>query len=160
MRPDRIIVGECRGPEALDMLQAMNTGHDGSMSTLHANNPRDGLGRLETLVLLAGTELPSRAIRSQITSAVNVIVQTERLRGGARKVVSIAEVMGIVEGEIALQEIFVFNQVGVTPDGRAVGYHTATGTKSVFQKHFLSNGVQMPDAMFTPAQQPPTEQLY
>ena len=160
MRPDRIIVGECRGPEALDMLQAMNTGHDGSMSTLHANNPRDGLGRLETLVLLAGTELPSRAIRSQITSAVNVIVQTERLRGGARKVVSIAEVMGIVEGEIALQEIFVFNQVGVTPDGRAVGYHTATGTKSIFQQHFLSNGVQMPEAMFVPAKQPPTEQLY
>src|SRR5258706_2678738 len=160
MRPDRIIVGECRGPEALDMLQAMNTGHDGSMRTLHANNPRDAVNRLETLVLLAGTDLPSRAIRSQITSAVNVIVQTERLRGGARKVVSIAEVMGMVEGEIALQEIFAFNQVGVTPDGRAVGYHTATGTKSIFQKHFQSNGVQMPDAMFAPAQQPPTEQLY
>jgi pilus assembly protein CpaF len=160
MRPDRIIVGECRGPEALDMLQAMNTGHDGSMSTLHANNPRDGLGRLETLVLLAGTELPSRAIRSQITSAVNVIVQTERLRGGARKVVSIAEVMGLVEGEIALQEIFRFNQVGVTPDGRAVGYHSATGTGSIFKKHFVSNGVHMPDSMFAVTTQPPAEQLY
>jgi len=160
MRPDRIIVGECRGPEALDMLQAMNTGHDGSMSTLHANNPRDGLGRLETLVLLAGTELPSRAIRSQITSAVNVIVQTERLRGGARKVVSIAEVMGLVEGEIALQEIFVFHQVGVTPDGRAVGYHTATGTRSIFNKHFVSNGVQMPDSMFAVTSEPAAEQLY
>ena len=159
MRPDRIIVGECRGPEALDMLQAMNTGHDGSMSTLHANNPRDGLGRLETLVLLAGTELPSRAIRSQITSAVNVIVQTERLRGGARKVVSIAEVMGMVEGEIALQEVFVFHQVGVTPDGRAVGYHSATGTKSTFQAHFASNGVKLPEAMFVPIDQPPAEQL-
>jgi pilus assembly protein CpaF len=159
MRPDRIIVGECRGPEALDMLQAMNTGHDGSMSTLHANNPRDGLGRLETLVLLAGTELPSRAIRSQITSAVNVIVQTERLRGGARKVVSIAEVMGMVDGEIALQEIFVFHQVGVTPDGRAIGYHSATGTKSIFQAHFLSNGVTLPDSMFVPTNQPPEEQL-
>jgi pilus assembly protein CpaF len=159
MRPDRIIVGECRGPEALDMLQAMNTGHDGSMSTLHANNPRDGLGRLETLVLLAGTELPSRAIRSQITSAVNVIVQTERLRGGARKVVSIAEVMGLVEGEIAMQEVFVFNQVGVTPDGRAVGYHTATGTKSIFQAHFASNGVKLSDSMFAPTNQPPAEQL-
>jgi len=159
MRPDRIIVGECRGPEALDMLQAMNTGHDGSMSTLHANNPRDGLGRLETLVLLAGTELPSRAIRSQITSAVNVIVQTERLRGGARKVVSIAEVMGLVEGEIALQEVFVFHQVGVTPDGRAVGYHSATGTKSIFQAHFVSNGVKLPDSMFVPTDQPPAEQL-
>ena len=159
MRPDRIIVGECRGPEALDMLQAMNTGHDGSMSTLHANNPRDGLGRLETLVLLAGTELPSRAIRSQITSAVNVIVQTERLRGGARKVVSIAEVMGLAEGEIAMQEVFVFNQVGVTPDGRAVGYHSATGTKSIFQAHFVSNGVKLSDSMFVPTNQPPAEQL-
>jgi pilus assembly protein CpaF len=159
MRPDRIIVGECRGPEALDMLQAMNTGHDGSMSTLHANNPRDGLGRLETLVLLAGTELPSRAIRSQITSAVNVIVQTERLRGGARKVVSIAEVMGLVDGEIALQEVFSFHQVGVTPDGRAVGYHSATGMKSVFQAHFVSNGVKLSDSMFVPTNQPPQEQL-
>jgi pilus assembly protein CpaF len=160
MRPDRIIVGECRGPEALDMLQAMNTGHDGSMSTLHANNPQDGLGRLETLVLLAGTELPSRAIRSQITSAVNVIVQTERLRGGTRKVVSIAEVKGIVDGEITLQEVFVFHQVSVTPDGRAVGYHTATGVKSIFEKHFLTNGVQLHASMFTPTEQPPAEQLY
>jgi Flp pilus assembly protein, ATPase CpaF len=160
MRPDRIIVGECRGPEALDMLQAMNTGHDGSMSTLHANNPRDGLNRLETLVLLAGTELPSRAIRSQITSAVNVIVQTERLRGGSRKVVSVAEVMGMVDGEIALQEVFVFRQVGVTPDGRAVGYHTATGARSIFLQHFLSNGVQMPESMFAPTNQPPADQLY
>ena len=160
MRPDRIIVGECRGPEALDMLQAMNTGHDGSMSTLHANNPRDGLNRLETLVLLAGTELPSRAIRSQITSAVNVIVQTERLRGGARKVVSIAEVMGLVEGEIALQEIFTFHQVGVTPDGRAVGFHTATGARSIFIQHFVSNGVQIPESMFAPVNQPAAEQLY
>src|SRR6202035_1920010 len=160
MRPDRIIVGECRGAEALDMLQAMNTGHDGSMSTLHANNPRDAVNRLETLVLLAGTELPSRAIRSQIASAVNVIVQTERLRGGARKVVSIAEVMGMVDGEIALQEIFVFHQVGVTPDGRAVGYHSATGVKSIFQAHFVSNGVQMPEAMFVPTNQPAAERLY
>ena len=160
MRPDRIIVGECRGPEALDMLQAMNTGHDGSMSTLHANNPQDGLNRLETLVLLAGTELPSRAIRSQITSAVNVIVQTARLRGGARKVVSVAEVIGLVDGEISIQEIFAFRQVGVTPDGRAVGYHTATGVQSIFKQHFLSNGVQMPDSMFTPTAQPSPDKLY
>jgi pilus assembly protein CpaF len=138
----------------------MNTGHDGSMSTLHANNPRDALGRLETLVLLAGTELPSRAIRSQITSAVNVIVQTGRLRGGSRKVISVAEVMGIVDGEIALQELFAFHQVGVTPDGRAVGYHTATGVESVFKQHFLSNGVQLPDSIFAPTSQPPPEALY
>jgi len=160
MRPDRIIVGECRGPEALDMLQAMNTGHDGSMSTLHANNPQDGLNRLETLVLLAGTELPSRAIRSQITSAVNVIVQTARLRGGARKVISVAELIGLVDGEISIQEIFTYRQVGVTPDGRAVGYHTATGAQSIFKQHFLSNGVQMPDSMFTPTAQPSPEKLY
>jgi pilus assembly protein CpaF len=159
MRPDRIIVGECRGPEALDMLQAMNTGHDGSMSTLHANNPQDGLNRLETLVLLAGTELPSRAIRSQITSAVNVIVQTARLRGGARKVISVAELIGLVDGEISIQEIFAFRQVGVTPDGRAVGFHTATGAQSIFKQHFLSNGVQLPDSMFMPTAQPPPEKL-
>jgi pilus assembly protein CpaF len=155
MRPDRIVVGECRGAEALDMLQAMNTGHDGSMSTLHSNNPRDALNRLETLVLLAGTELPSRAIRSQIASAVNVIVQTERLRGGARKVVSVAEIMGIVDGEITMQELFVFTQTGVTADGRAVGYHTATGARSAFLTHFRSNGVDLPDSMFQPATQPP-----
>ena len=160
MRPDRIIVGECRGPEALDMLQAMNTGHDGSMSTLHANNPRDAVNRLETLVLLAGTELPSRAIRSQITSAVNIIVQTERLRGGSRKVVSVAEVLGLVEGEIALQEVFAYRQVGVTADSRAVGYHTATGARSSFLAHFVSNGVQLPDSMFAPREQPPADQLY
>jgi pilus assembly protein CpaF len=160
MRPDRIIVGEVRGGEALDMLQAMNTGHDGSMSTLHANNPRDAITRLETLVLLAGTELPSRAIRGQIASAINIIVQTERLRGGARKIVSVAEVLGIADGEIALQELFSFRQVGVTPDGRAVGYHTPTGTRSNFFAHFQSNGVEFPISMFTPVNQPPTEQLY
>ncbi|HEY1162855.1 MAG TPA: CpaF family protein [Candidatus Dormibacteraeota bacterium] len=155
MRPDRIVVGECRGPEALDMLQAMNTGHDGSMSTLHSNNPRDALNRLETLVLLAGTELPSRAIRSQIASAVNVVVQTERLRGGARKVVSVAEVTGIADGEVTMQELFVFTQTGVTADGRAVGFHTATGVRSHFLKHFHSNGVDLPESMFQPSTQPP-----
>ena len=160
MRPDRIVVGECRGPEALDMLQAMNTGHDGSMSTLHANNPRDAVIRLETLVLLAGTELPSRAIRTQIASAINVIVQTERLRGGSRKVVSVAEVMGLKEGEIVLQELFAFRQVGVSSDGRAVGYHTATGARSAFLQHFRSNGVELEESMFAPVAQPAAEQLY
>jgi pilus assembly protein CpaF len=160
MRPDRIIVGEVRGGEALDMLQAMNTGHDGSMSTVHANNPRDAVGRLETLVLLAGTELPSRAIRGQIASAVNVIVQTERLRGGSRKIVSIAEVLGIVDGEIAMQELFAFRQLAVTPDGRAVGFHSATGSRSNYLAHFQSNGVEVPDAMFAPTNQPSMEHLY
>jgi pilus assembly protein CpaF len=160
MRPDRIIVGEVRGGEALDMLQAMNTGHDGSMSTVHANNARDAISRLETLVLLAGTELPSRAIRGQIASAINVVVQTERLRGGSRKIVSIVEVQGIADGEIAMQEVFTFRQVAVTPDGRAVGYHTATGARSNFLTHFLSDGVELPEETFTPIDQPPMEQLY
>ena len=142
------------------MLQAMNTGHDGSMSTLHANNPRDVMNRLETLVLLAGTELPSRAIRSQIASAVNVVVQTERLRGGSRKIVSIAEVLGMVDGEIALQEVFSYRQLAVTPDGRAVGYHTATGTRSMFVQHFRSNSVDLPDSLFKPTAEPPAEELY
>jgi len=155
MRPDRIVVGECRGPEALDMLQAMNTGHDGSMSTLHANNPRDAVNRLETLVLLAGTELPSRAIRTQIASAVNVVVQTERLRGGARKVVSIAEVLGMKDGEIILQELFAFRQMGVSPDGRAIGYHTATGARSMFMQHFRTDGIELSDALFAPTPEPP-----
>ncbi len=160
MRPDRIVVGECRGAEALDMLQAMNTGHDGSMSTLHANNPRDAINRLETLVLLAGAELPSRAIRTQIASAINVIVQTERLRGGSRKVVSVAEVMGLKDGEVALQELFAFRQVGVSADGRAVGYHTATGARSAYLQHFRSDGVELAEEMFVPSTQPPADQLY
>ena len=160
MRPDRIIVGEVRGGEALDMLQAMNTGHDGSMSTVHANNPRDVINRLETLVLLAGTELPSRAIRGQIASAINVIVQTERLRGGSRKIVGVAEVFGLKEGEIGLNELFAFRQVSVTPDGRAVGYHTATGTLSTFQDHFKANGSDLPESMFEPSKEPPQDKLY
>ena len=159
MRPDRIVVGECRGAEALDMLQAMNTGHDGSMSTLHANNPRDAVNRIETLVLLAGTELPSRAIRTQIASAVNVVVQTARLRGGARKVVSVAEVMGIKDGEIVLQEVFAFRQVGVSPDGRALGYHTASGARSVFIDHFRSDGIELSGEMFVPTPEPPLTSL-
>jgi len=160
MRPDRIIVGECRGAEALDMLQAMNTGHDGSMSTLHANNPRDAVNRLETLVLLAGVELPSRAIRTQISSAVNVVVQTERLRGGARKVVSVAEVTGLKDGDIALQELFAFRQVGISADGRAVGFHTPTGARSAYLRHFHSNGVDLAEDMFAPVPEPPGDQLY
>ena len=130
------------------------------MSTSLPVNALDAPTRLETLVLLAGTELPSRAIRGQISSAINIIVQTERLRGGARKIVSVAEVLGIVDGEIALQELFTFHQVAVTPDGRAVGYHTASGTSSTFQPHFQSNGVELASSVFAPAPQPPMERLY
>src|SRR5207302_359746 len=159
MRPDRIIVGECRGGEALDMLQAMNTGHDGSMSTLHANNPHECLGRLETLVLMAGAELPSRAIREQMASAVHVIVQQQRLRGGPRKIVSVAEITGIEEGEISYQEIFVFKQIGIK-DGKAVGYHTATGIKPMRLDHMKAGGEALGDAIFTPTPEPKFEELY
>jgi pilus assembly protein CpaF len=159
MRPDRIIVGECRGGEALDMLQAMNTGHDGSMSTLHANNPHECLGRLETLVLMAGAELPSRAIREQMASAVHVIVQQQRLRGGPRKIVSVAEITGIEDGEIRFQEIFVFKQIGIK-DGKAVGYHTATGIKPMRLDHMKAGGEELPDDLFVPTPEPKFEELY
>src|SRR5256886_6276165 len=108
MRPDRILVGECRGGEALDMLQAMNTGHEGSMSTVHANSPQDAIGRVEAMVLMAGADLPSRAIQKQIASAIDVIVQAQRVRGGSRKIVSVSEVTGLSNGEAQTQELFVF----------------------------------------------------
>jgi pilus assembly protein CpaF len=160
MRPDRIIVGECRGGEALDMLQAMNTGHDGSMSTLHANNPHEALGRLETLVLMAGADLPSRAIREQMASAVHMIVQQQRLRGGPRKIVSIAEITGIEGGEIKYEEIFVFKQVGVNDKGKAIGYHTATGIRPMRLDHLKASGEEVPDSIFEPTPQPPDDKLY
>jgi len=159
MRPDRIIVGECRGGEALDMLQAMNTGHDGSMSTLHANNPHECLSRLETLVLMAGADLPSRAIREQVAAAVHVIIQQQRLRGGPRKVVSIAEITGIENGDIQFQEIFVYKQIGLK-DGKAVGYHTATGIKPMRLDHIKAGGEELPDELFVPIPEPPFEELY
>jgi pilus assembly protein CpaF len=152
MRPDRIVVGECRGGEALDMLQAMNTGHEGSMSTVHANSPYDALNRLETMVLMAGTDLPSRAIQKQIASAIDVIVQAERLRGGTRKIVSIAEVTGIENGEPTYQEIFQFKQTGVDAEGRATGYHLPTGNRSVHLRHFEERGERMSGAMFDPVE--------
>ena len=159
MRPDRIIVGECRGGEALDMLQAMNTGHDGSMSTLHANNPHECLGRLETLVLMAGAELPSRAIREQMASAVHIIVQQQRLRGGPRKIVSVAEITGIEDGEIHYQEIFVYKQIGIK-DGKAVGYHTATGIRPMRLEHMKAGGEELADELFNPTPEPKFEELY
>ena len=150
MRPDRIVVGECRGGEALDMLQAMSTGHEGSMSTVHANSPRDALARLETMVLMAGTDLPARAILKQIASAVDLIVQTQRLRGGARKIVSIAEITGIEDGDVQFQELFHYRQVGIDDSGDAVGYHTATGMTSTRLERFRSAGEPLPESLFTP----------
>jgi pilus assembly protein CpaF len=150
MRPDRIVIGECRGGEALDMLQAMNTGHDGSLTTLHANNPRECVGRLETLVLMAGAELPSRAIREQIGSAVNIIVQQSRLRDGSRKVVSISEVLGCEGGEVQLQEIFAFRQTGVDEDGKVEGGFTPTGVLPHFLEHLATEGEALPEEIFQP----------
>ena len=160
MRPDRIIVGECRGGEALDMLQAMNTGHDGSMSTLHANNPHEALVRLETLVLQAGQDLPSRAIRETIGAAIHLIVQQSRLRGGIRRIVSVAEIIGMKDGDVQYQEIFKFNQLGVSAEGKAVGYHTATGVIPMRMEHLKAEGEDVPESLFRPTPQPPPDKLY
>jgi len=160
MRPDRIIVGECRGGEALDMLQAMNTGHDGSMSTIHANNPHECLVRLETLVLQAGQDLPSRAIRETIGSAIHLIVQQSRLRGGVRRIVSVAEVIGIKDGEIQTQELFGFKQVGVSAEGKAVGYHTAMGILPMRMEHLRAEGEDIPESLFAQVRQPSADKLY
>jgi pilus assembly protein CpaF len=148
MRPDRIIVGECRGGEALDMLQAMNTGHEGSMSTVHANSTHDALSRLETMVLMAGTDLPGRAIHKQIASAIDIIVQAERLRGGARKIVGIAETIGLSNGETQVVELFQYRQTGVDSEGNATGFHTATGTSSIHAEHFSESGMSVPASIF------------
>src|SRR2546428_2696083 len=148
MRPDRILVGECRGGEAMDMLQAMNTGHEGSMSTVHANSPQDAISRLEAMVLMAGTDLPSRAVHKQIGSAIDVIVQTQRVRGGARKIVSVCEVTGLVNGETQTHELFQFRQTGVDEEGNVQGFHTATGNHSVHMDHFAERGETVPIAIF------------
>ncbi|HXN77981.1 MAG TPA: CpaF family protein [Candidatus Dormibacteraeota bacterium] len=153
MRPDRIVVGECRGGEALDMLQAMNTGHEGSLSTVHANSPQDAISRLEAMVLMAGTDLPSRAIQKQISSAIDVIVQAQRVRGGARKIVSICEVTGLANGETQSHELFQFRPFGVDDEGNVKGFHTATGNRSVHMEHFAERGEVLPASMFEPTVQ-------
>ncbi|GAW92840.1 CpaF family protein [Calderihabitans maritimus] len=151
MRPDRIVVGEVRGGEALDMLQAMNTGHDGSLTTAHANSPRDLLSRLETMVLMSGMDLPVRAIREQIASAVDLIVQQSRLRDGTRKITHITEVQGM-EGEvIVLQDIFVYEQTGVEGDGKVLGRFRATGIRPRFMPRLEAMGIRLPDDIFSRA---------
>ncbi len=147
MRPDRIIVGECRGAEALDMLQAMNTGHDGSMSTGHANAPRDMLSRLETMVLMAGMDLPLRAIREQIASAVDLIVHQNRLKDGTRKIVNITEVQGMEGDVIVMQDIFIFEQTGVV-DGKIQGKLRPTGIRPKFVEKFDAAGIHLPPNVF------------
>ena len=151
MRPDRIIVGECRGGEALDMLQAMNTGHDGSLTTVHANSPRDVISRLETMVLMSGMELPSRAIREQIASAVDIIIHESRLSDGSRKVVAISEVTGLEGQNVVMQDIFTFRQSGVDEHGRVHGTFRPTGAVPTFFEHLKSRGLRLDPAMFDPS---------
>jgi len=151
MRPDRIIVGECRGGEALDMLQAMNTGHEGSMSTVHANSPYDAFGRLETMVLMGGADLPARAIQKQIASAIDLVVQVERVRGGQRKIVSVVEITGLTNGEMEYQELFQFRQSGVDHEGNAIGAHVPTGHLSKHMDHFVERGESVGPSIFEPA---------
>ncbi len=151
MRPDRIVVGECRGGEALDMLQAMNTGHDGSLTTLHANSPRDALARMETLVLMAGYDLPVRAIREQMSSAIDLVVQVARLKDGTRRITHITEVEGM-EGEmITMQDLFLFDfGMGLDEDGKYLGRMKATGIRPSFSDKLLDVGIRLPADLFEP----------
>ena len=150
MRPDRIIVGECRGGEALDMLQAMNTGHDGSLTTVHANSPRDVISRLETMVLMSGMELPSRAIREQIASAVDIIIHESRLSDGSRKVTAITEVTGLEGNQIVMQDLFAFNQQGVGSDGKIIGEFKPTGAMPTWFDQLAGRGIKCDPRMFDP----------
>ncbi len=150
MRPDRIIVGETRGEEVIDMLQAMNTGHDGSMTTIHANNPRDGISRLENMIAMAGIEMPLKAVRSQVSSAVNLIVQASRLQDGSRRMTSITEITGMEGDVISMQEVFRFQRVGLTPDNKIIGHFTATGVRSHFSERFRLWGYDLPASLFEP----------
>jgi pilus assembly protein CpaF len=148
MRPDRIIVGEVRSEEALDMLQAMNTGHDGSLTTLHANTPRDGLGRLEVMVGMANANMGVRAIRAQIASAVDLFIQTSRFSDGTRRITHITEVVGMEQDIITLQDIFLFEKTGVSPSGGVLGRFRATGIRPKFYDRLKTCGITLPAQMF------------
>jgi pilus assembly protein CpaF len=148
MRPERIIIGECRGAEALDMLQAMNTGHEGSMTTLHANNPRDALSRLETMIMMAGFDLPLKAMRTQISSAIDLVVQASRLQGGARKVTAITEIVGIEQDTVVMQDIYRYDKEGVDESGRAYGKFIASGVRPTFMSRLEAAGIRLPTSAF------------
>jgi pilus assembly protein CpaF len=150
MRPDRIIVGETRGAEALDMLQAMNTGHEGSMTTIHANTPRDALARLESMIAMAGVDLPARAARAQVASAIGVVVQASRLSDGTRKIVSIQELTGSEGDVVSMQEIFAFRQTGVGTDSRVQGHFVATGIRPRHWERLETRGAGLPLEVFAP----------
>ncbi len=151
MRPDRIIVGETRGEEVIDMLQAMNTGHDGSMTTIHANSARDGVSRLENMIAMAGMEMPIKAVRNQIASAVNLIVQASRLQDGSRRMVSITELTGMEGDVISMQEVFRFQRTGLTPENKILGHFTATGVRSHYSERFRMWGYDLPAEIFEPS---------
>ena len=148
MRPDRIVVGEVRSEEALDMLQAMNTGHDGSLTTVHANTPRDALTRIETMIAMGATNLPDRAMRQQISSAIQLVVQQTRLSDGSRKVTSVSEITGMEGDVITTQEIFLFEKVGVTQDGKVIGRFRATGVRPKLCDRLRASGIHLPADMF------------
>src|SRR5262249_43969802 len=148
MRPDRIVVGEVRGEEALDMLQAMNTGHDGSLTTVHANTPRDALSRIETMIAMGATNLPERAMRQQIAAAIQIVVQQSRLSDGSRRVTSISEITGM-EGEIiTMQDIFTFEKQGVNPEGKVFGRFKASGVRPKCWERLRAGGIDLPSTMF------------
>ena len=150
MRPDRIIVGECRGPEALDMLQAMNTGHEGSLTTVHANSPRECLQRIEVMVLMAGYDLPIKAIRQQMASAINILIQVGRLSDGSRKLAKLSEIVGMEGDQLQLQDLFEFVQTGLGPDGRVQGALRSTGLRTRYFDRLVAAGVQPKDLLFEP----------
>jgi pilus assembly protein CpaF len=151
MRPDRIVVGEVRGAEVLDMLQAMNTGHDGSLSTVHSNSARDALSRLETMVLMSGISLPMRAMRDYIAAALNLVIHLARLSDGTRKVVRVTEVVGMEEDVVTTQDIFLFDQQGIDPDGRVLGFHRATGVRPHFTDRLARAGIHLPADVLDPS---------
>ena len=151
MRPDRIVIGEVRGAEVLDMLQAMNTGHDGSLSTIHANSPRDALSRLETLVAMSGLSIPHEAIRKQIASAINIIIQVARVGDGSRKLVSLQEINGMEGNVVTMQEFFQFEQTGVRADGSVKGQFRSGGlSRPKFTERFEALGIKIPGVIFDP----------
>src|SRR3990172_8849673 len=150
MRPDRIIIGEVRGPEAFDMLNAMNTGHEGSLSTVHANGPRDALSRVENMVMMANLDLPDRAIREQVASALHLIVQLARFSDGVRRITHVTEITGMEGQIVTMQDLFQFKQTGVDPEGRVLGYVTATGLRPTFADRFALAGIQLPETVFMP----------
>jgi pilus assembly protein CpaF len=148
MRPERILIGECRGAETLDMLQAMNTGHEGSLTTIHANTPRDAIARMETMIMMAGFDLPLKAMRTQIASAVDLVVQATRLQGGPRKITYITELVGMEQDTVVMQDIYKFDKLGIDETGRSYGRFIATGVRPTFMDRLESAGVRLPSSAF------------